>query len=109
MQSTIDGRMEQAVELLLNYSPANPPAVRSLPAAPSPPTPTDPGQVASRIEQIDLSIASLTSQKIDCVQREQYAAAQRHVFKKCTHCPMLGCMLWRHEETFTKPQPHEIV
>jgi len=71
-----NGRMEQAVELLLNYSPANPPAVRSLPAAPSPPTPTDPGQVASRIEQIDLSIASLTSQKIDCVQREQYAAAQ---------------------------------
>ena len=87
MQSTIDGRMEQAVELLLNYSPANPPGVRSLPAAPSPPTPTDPGQVASRIEQIDLSIASLTSQKIDCVQREQYAAAQRHVFKKMHALP----------------------
>ena len=83
---TIDWRMEQAVEILLRYSPANTPSAPSLPVASSPPRPVD---AANRIEQIDLTIASLTSQKIDCVQREQYSKAQGQVLKIIQEFPTL--------------------
>ena len=74
--------MEQAVEILLSYSPqSNVASAPSFPVERFPPQTVNSGGLTSRIEQIDLTIASLTSQKIDCVQREQYAAAQRHVLE----------------------------
>ena len=72
--------MEQAVEILLNYShQPNAPSTTSFPVEHLSAQTVRSGDLANKIEQIDLTIASLTSQKIDYVQSEQYTAAQKYM------------------------------